>query len=86
MPPVTILLTRDKDCTGSIRYATKDKDAVVKNIYLDRKFADPMPERVVITIEPATISNSPVVPAAMPVTPKAPPAPSSPDGRDPSKF
>lgn len=47
----TITLTKDKDCKGSIRYATADEKAVVTNVYLSRSFADKMPDSIEVTIK-----------------------------------
>ena len=46
----TIVMTQDKECKGSVRYATADPDAVVTNVYLNRKFAGTMPKKITITV------------------------------------
>ena len=44
-------MSPDKECKGSVRYATDDEDAPVRNIYLSRSFAKPMPEKITVTIQ-----------------------------------
>lgn len=51
--PVEITMTKEKDCKGSVRYANHEAGMVATNIYVNRTFADPMPDTVKITIEPA---------------------------------
>ena len=34
--PIKVVLKRDKDCKGSVRFATDDPKAPVTNIYLSR--------------------------------------------------
>ena len=46
----TVTLTKDKECKGSVRYATADFEAVVSNVYLSRSFARPMPDSITVTI------------------------------------
>ena len=46
-----IEMSPDKECKGSVRYATDDEDAPVRNIYLSRSFAKPMPEKITVTIQ-----------------------------------
>ena len=46
-----VVLHRDKDCKGSIRYVTEDDKAPVSNVYLSRTFADPMPQTIAVTVE-----------------------------------
>jgi len=52
--PVTIVLEQDKETKGTIRFATKDEDAPIQQVYVDRAFADkiPNPKAITITIEP----------------------------------
>ena len=47
----TVVLTKDKDCKGSVRYATDDFEAPVSNLYLNRSFAKPMPDTIEVTIK-----------------------------------
>ena len=37
MKVIQVSLTRDKECRGSVRFATKDKEAPVTNLYISRK-------------------------------------------------
>jgi len=46
-----IELKKDKDCRGSVRYATTEPTAVVSNVYLSRTAAKLMPEKIKVTIE-----------------------------------
>lgn len=50
-PGVTIGMTRNKECRGSVRYGTADDQAVVSNLYVDRAFAEPMPNAILVTVE-----------------------------------
>lgn len=46
----SVEMKSDKECKGSVRYATADPDAVVTNVYLSRKFANPMPKSITVTV------------------------------------
>ncbi len=49
--PVCVLtLHEDKQCKGSVRYATNDPDAPISSIYLSRKFQPQMPKSIVVTV------------------------------------
>lgn len=50
MAEKTVVLRPDKQCKGSVRYATDDDKSPVRSIYVERSFADPMPEAVTVTI------------------------------------
>ena len=45
-----VSLKREKECKGSVRYATADESAVVSNVYLSRAAYAVMPESIVVTI------------------------------------
>jgi len=47
-----IILKAAKQCKGSVRYETADPTAVITNVYLDRAFANPMPDAIEVTIKP----------------------------------
>ena len=51
--PVKIVMTIEKVCKGSVRYANHDTGGVATNIYVNKTFADPMPDKITVTIEPA---------------------------------
>lgn len=48
---IKIEMTKEKDCKGSMKYSTQDPNAIVDNVYVSRKAADPMPDKVTITVE-----------------------------------
>jgi len=50
METVVIEMKREKDCKHSVRYSA-EAEAHVQNIYLSRKAAETMPERIRVTIE-----------------------------------
>lgn len=52
MKPMRIEMQPDKQCQGSVRYATADRDAAVKNVYVKRG-DQPMPQKIVVTVEAA---------------------------------
>ncbi len=45
-----ITMKQDKVCKGSIRYKATDSEAAVLNVYVNKTFADPMPEEITVTI------------------------------------
>jgi hypothetical protein len=49
----TITLQRDKECKGSIRYATSEEGAVITNVYLSRTAYNPMPAAITLTVQVA---------------------------------
>ena len=49
----TVVLDQKDEKKGSIKYYTNDDKAVVSNIYLDRSFSDPMPDKVTVTVTAA---------------------------------
>jgi len=48
-----IVMKADKECKGSVRYASADPDAPIMNVYLSRKAYATMPEAIGITIDAA---------------------------------
>lgn len=48
----TVELTKDKDCKGSVRFATTDDKAPVSNVYISRQWAEiGAAQRVKVTVE-----------------------------------
>lgn len=50
---VEIVMETEKVCKGSVRYANHDPGIAATNIYINKDFANPMPDKVKVTIEPA---------------------------------
>jgi len=48
-----IVMKADKECKGSVRYASADPDAPITNVYLSRKAYATMPAAIGITIDAA---------------------------------
>ncbi len=48
--PTTLVLHEDKQCKGSVRYATNDPESPISSIYVNRSFAAPMPKSIVVTL------------------------------------
>jgi hypothetical protein len=52
MAKFTIVLKKDKDCQGSVRFATPDKKALVTNVYVSRQMAGiNEAQEVTVTVE-----------------------------------
>ena len=51
---VEIIMTTEKVCKPSVRYATKEPGAAANNIYVNKTFAETMPEKIKVTIEGVT--------------------------------
>ena len=49
MEKLVIEMVKDKECKGSVRYAAAA--AHVPTVYVSRKAADPMPEKIRLTVE-----------------------------------
>lgn len=49
---VEIVLQQDKETKGTIRFASKDEEAPIQQVYVDRKFAEtlPAPRTIVLTV------------------------------------
>jgi hypothetical protein len=57
MPAKQVVLKRDKECKGSVRFITEDPKAPVTNVYLSREHPGCNEARsVVITIETSVAS------------------------------
>lgn len=63
---ISIPMVQEKVCKGSVRYVAKDPEAIVKNVYVEKDFADQMPAEVTITINPA--AGTPEAQDAIPMT------------------
>jgi hypothetical protein len=46
----SIKMKKEKDCKGSVKYSTSDPKAVITNVYVERSFANPMPDEVTVSI------------------------------------
>jgi len=50
-PHITLTLHADKQCKGSVRYATNDPKSLVQSIYVSREWLPRMPDSVMLTLE-----------------------------------
>lgn len=52
--PVTIVLEQDKETKSTIRFAAREEDAPITQVYVDKAYADklPNPKTITLTIEP----------------------------------
>ena len=48
--PTTLTLHEDKQCKGSVRYATNDPEAPIQSIYVQRSWLPQMPKSIVVTL------------------------------------
>ena len=51
--PISIEMVIEKECKGSVRYAAVEQNALVTNVYLDRRFDGVMPDKILVTVETA---------------------------------
>lgn len=47
---LTTIMRPQKQCKASVRYATQDPDFPIANLYVDRTFANPMPDKINVTV------------------------------------
>ena len=50
--PVTIRMTVDKETKGTIRFATKDEEAPIQQVYVSKPWASQLPGTIELTIKP----------------------------------